>query len=365
MKLTTTKTELIRALNNSTRAVASRPTFPILGNLKIETSNGKNCATLTGFDLSIGVESQLTIVGIADTSSICIPAKILGEIITKLPDGDITLISEDDQLNIKTKSGKYKIVGTDATEYPELPNPSGNQSITISSEQFLEGIENTVIAASTDDTKAILTAVNVCCHNKHLTFAATDGHRLSVCTIPDVDGDFDLNIPAKALAHLQKIIGKSTSDITISYDAQQLKFLTDRDTVISRTIDGKYPAYSALLPPTFARTITADRKELIDAIELVQLLSSNNIITFDATDKGISIKVETEKGSGDRLVPCLKTGDDIELAFNSKYLLDGLKTINTKDVKIQLNEPLTPVVLEPVGSELKILYLIMPIQIRK
>ena len=367
MKLICRQSELNHALSLASRAVSARPTQPVLGNVLLKASGSD--LILTGFDLAIGVQTSIP-ADVLNEGAITLPAKLLGDIISRLPDQEITLECDDEwQTVITTESGNYQIRGLAADEFPELPTVEG-EPLVFPLADLVEGISRTQFVVSTDETKQVLTGVHISQDGDRLEYAATDGHRLSVLKqTANTENKFAITIPARALRELERLATGDDDQISLLVDDAQAVFLIGGRRLTCRTLGGAYPAYNQLIPAQFSRTITADRKRLIAALERVGVLADqkNNLVklsTVFSTGRLIVAVEAQDLGNGKESFAADIGGmpGDFDIAFNIKYLLDGLKNLPGNEVKISMNEANQPVILTPLGESL-MTYLVMPVQI--
>jgi len=398
MQFVISQSQLTEALSEVSKGVASRPTHPILANARLDADAADQTLTLTTFDLNLGIRITVPAQVMFD-GSITVAHKLISDIVARLPNEDVTFSVEtegsttvtkaplsdaSDQsksdyavggigvINLKCGNGKYKINGLPIEEFPELPiiDPNDTKVSQLSSNILLQGLAATLFATSTDETKRILTGVHIKV-DESIEFAATDGHRLSVFNheLPEGDyAEFELTIPAKSLREIEKLCKNHEGAIAISFDRANLIFTTATKTVISRLLDGTYPNYRQLIPSRFERQITLERKLFISALERIAVLSDqkNNIVklTIDNTGQAIALSVEApDIAAGREEIPAQISGEDIEIAFNIKYLLDGLKSFDSTEIQLQLNNATNPAVIVPIGAA-KQTSLLMPVQIR-
>jgi DNA polymerase-3 subunit beta len=387
MKFISKQSEFNAILSLVSRAVSSRPTHPILGNFLIIADQTKNQVSVTAFDLSLGIRSSLA-AEVSEGGTITLPAKLLTDIVSRLSEGPLTLAvpeeSDADEALLATltsASGKFQIRGLSAAEFPELPTVESQEALLIPVHALNEGLRGSLFAASTDETKQVLTGIHLAGSPDSLEFAATDGHRLAVVeaattqsedeskpTLSNLDG-FNATIPARALRELERILAAypDTTAIKLYIDETQVVFELGEQRLTSRKIDGAYPAYQQLIPRTFARTVSIDRKQLLSSLERVSVLSDqkNNLVKFTLDGKAgqLSLSVEAQDlGNAKESIPADITGESGEIAFNVRYLLDGLKALPASDIQMKLNEGNQPVIFTPLGG-LKMTYLVMPVQI--
>ena len=379
MKLTCSQTELNTHLSLVNRAVPSRPTHPILANVLLAASDDKQQLSLTGFDLSLGIQASFS-VDVLAAGELTLPAKLLSDIVARLPEGNVTLESDDDHMvTLTCSSGEYQVRGLASDDYPALPTMDESEVVYLPVESLSDGLRGTLFSSSTDDGKQLLTGVHLKTEQDYLEFAATDGHRLSVVqTTSESDegetvvatADFDVTVPGKALRELERMLQmhQSSEAIAVRFDQGQLIVEWDNQRLTSRLLEGQYPPYNKLIPDNFSRQITVERRLLMGALERIAVLADqkNGIVklTLDPDAKAILLSVDApDVGSGKESVAAQISGESLEIAFNVKYLQDGLKAFSTSEIQMQCDTATSPSVLTPLGG-LKMTYLVMPVQIR-
>ncbi|MBW4578103.1 MAG: DNA polymerase III subunit beta [Tildeniella nuda ZEHNDER 1965/U140] len=390
MKLVCSQNSLSANLSLVSRAVSSRPSHPVLANILLVADEELQQIKLSAFDLSLGIQTSFP----ADVSTggkLTLPAKLLTDIVSRLPEGDITLEDGNDEAagttdtnfltTLTCASGRYQVRGMGAEEFPELPVVEGGEVAHLSVESLIEGLRSSLFSASSDETKQVLTGVHLTMQPDGLEFAATDGHRLTVVQTLNAEAaesgakpsalekGLDVTIPAKALQELAKMLERQTgSDVAVHFDHSQVVFEWTDQRLTSRLLEGQYPNYHQLIPRQFSRQITAERRLLLSALERIAVLADqkNNIVklTLDSANQLLTLSVDAQDvGSGKETIPAQISGDDLDVAFNVKYLMDGLKTIATTEIQIQLNTATSPAIVTPLGS-IKMTYLVMPVQVR-
>ena len=405
MKLVCSQSNLNTNLSLVSRAVPSRPTHPVLGNVLLTADTETQQVRLTAFDLSLGIQTSFA-AEVVNGGEIAIPAKLLNDIVSRLPDGEITLEDKagesasdtDSDMRIVTltsTSGRYQMRGMSSEEFPELPPIPAGVAVHLPVEALVEGLRGTLFATSSDETKQVLTGVHLTMQQDNLEFAATDGHRLAVVKttnqpVADEETDeepgsevskksqkpvnevsqFELTVPARALRELERMLAphQATDTVALHFEQGQIIFQGIDQRLTSRTLEGQYPPYHQLIPNQFQRQLTIDRRKLLSAVERIAVLADqkNNVVKFsiDSVNQQLSISVEAQDvGSGQESMAAEVTGESLDIAFNVKYLIDGLKALSTTDIQIQMNAPNSPVILTPLGG-LKMTYLVMPVQIR-
>ena len=380
MKLVCSQAELNGSLQLVSRAIAGRPTHPVLANVLVTADAAAGRLSLTGFDLSHGIQTSFPAV-VEASGAITLPAKLLTDIVSRLPaDGPITLACPEgeEQTELSALTGSYQMRGLSAEDFPDLPLAQNGQPLLLSGEALADGLRSTLFASSSDESKQILTGIHLKVQEGGLEFAATDGHRLAVrrnTTGGEEEGEaFAVTVPARSLRELERLLSARPSEEAISLfcDRGQVVFLWADQVLTSRTLEGTYPSYGQLIPESFARSISVERKPFIAALERIAVLADqhNNVVKLSAEPGSGQLQLSADAldvGSGSEALPARIDGEQIAMAFNVRYLLDGLKAIADAEVCLHLNTPTSPAVLtaaEADASASGFTYLVMPVQIR-
>jgi len=384
MKVVCSQSELNSALQLVSRAVATRPTHPVLANVLLTADAGSNRLSLTGFDLSLGIQTSLA--ASVDTSgAITLPARLLGEIVSRLSsDSPVTLAVDDsgEQVQLTSLSGSYQMRGMSADDYPDLPMVESGMTLKLQPERLVQALKGTLFASSADEAKQLLTGVHLKFNQRALEAAATDGHRLAVLNVEDAlqdaaltdavdDEGFAVTLPSRSLREVERLMASWRSDEPVSLfcDRGQVVFLAADQMVTSRTLEGTYPNYGQLIPDGFTRTFGMDRRALIAALERIAVLADqhNNVVKFSSQPEDGVVQISADAqdvGSGSESLPSNLEGDAMQIAFNVRYLLDGLKAMGSDRIVLHCNAPTTPAVLRSEEASEAFTYLVMPVQIR-
>jgi len=373
MKLTCSPEALTHALQVVSRAVSPRTTLPILNNVLLETS--PEGLKLTATNLEIGIVNHVD-AEIAAEGSVTLPAKILTEFVAQLHDDKLDMELDTATQTLTVKCGPYhdvKIKGIGANEFPPLPAREDGLKLVIDQADLLPAIEQTVVAASSDDGRPVLTGVLTQLEGEKLTLAATDGHRLAVKVIKATsegevgeDGANSVIIPARALTELSRVLkGDGTVEMWLGRSRNHVFFTVPGVEVMSRLIEGTYPNYSQVIPEQSNTTITVSTKDLHERTRGVSIFArdSANVVRIKTEAGEIAISANTsEVGSSEASVSAEIEGADIQIAFNSRYLLDVLALIGSDKVAMGFNGPLSPGVVKPAGKD-DYTYVIMPVRV--
>jgi DNA polymerase-3 subunit beta len=368
MQFTCSAKELSFNLSIVNRVIQKRNTHPILSQVLVVAED--ETITLTGFDLSLGTKLSFPAVVIGK-GTFTVPSQLLLDIISRLDDGTITveniLCAESVEVHITTNSSYYNLSGTNASEYPSLFNPEDSQSIDIPASILREGLRTCLPSASKDETKRILTGVNISDNGQNLTLASTDGHRLTVFTSNITTGrEFGLTIPARGLEEVAKILGDE--DVTIEYNNELITFKVGNITIASRILSDTYPAYLQLIPPTFQHQLSVGKKALISGLSRMAIFADKgNLVQWQINKQTLVLESESKDlGKASETLPLdsLKLSE-ITICFNLKYLLEGIKIIPQEQIDLKYNDSNRPIVIETSNDDYKLVYLIMPVQLRE
>jgi len=384
MDIICNQNEFNNAIQLVSKAVATRPTHPILANILLTADQGTNKISLTGFDLNLGIQTSFD--GTVNNSgAITIPSKLLSEIANKLPNEtpvSIEVEEDSDNILIKSDRGSFNLKGIPSDDYPGLPFVESGTSLNIDPSSFLKSLKSTIFASSNDDSKQLLTGVNFTFKQNYLESASTDGHRLAVAltgneenldnkdNLSSNEGKLSVTIPTRSLREIEKLVSlkSSESSIKLFYDKGQVVFIFSNQIVTTRTLEGTYPNYSQLIPDTFSKIFNFNTKKLIDALERIAVLADQQSsvvkITFDNTESALISADAQDIGNANELIPVSHSGESFDIAFNVRYLLEGLKIIASENVLLKCNLATTPAVLVPEDNLNSFTYLVMPVQIR-
>ena len=384
MKLVCSQAELNAALQLVSRAVASRPTHPVLANVLLTADAGTDRLSLTGFDLNLGIQTSLP-ASVESSGAVTLPARLLGEIVSKLSSDSPVSLSCDagaEQVELTSSSGSYQMRGMPADDFPELPLVENGTALRVDPSSLLKALRATLFASSADEAKQLLTGVHLRFNQKRLEAASTDGHRLAMLTVEDalqaeisVDEsepeELAVTLPARSLREVERLMAswKGNDPVSLFCERGQVVVLAADQMVTSRTLEGTYPNYRQLIPDSFSRTIDLDRRAFISALERIAVLADqhNNVVRI-ATESAtglVQISADAQDvGSGSESLPAEINGDAVQIAFNVRYVLDGLKAMDCDRVRLSCNAPTTPAILTPANDDPGPTYLVMPVQIR-
>ena len=384
MEIVCNQNELNNAIQLVSKAVASRPTHPILANILLTADQGTNKISLTGFDLNLGIQTSFDAT-VKNSGAITIPSKLLSEIVNKLPsETPVNLVVDEnsDNILIKSDTGTFNLKGIPSDDYPNLPFVESGTSLNIDPSSFLQALKLTLFASSNDDSKQLLTGVNFTFKQKYLESASTDGHRLAVVLIGNEENiedkenssvnedSFSVTIPTRSLREIEKLLTLRSTEksIKLFYDKGQVVFISSNQIITTRTLEGDYPNYSQLIPDNFSKLFIFNTKKLTDALERIAVLADQQSsvvkIKLDENNLALISADAQDIGSANESIPVSYSGEKFDIAFNVRYLLEGLKVISCENVVLKCNLSTTPAVFVPEDNINSFTYLVMPVQVR-
>lgn len=376
MKFNILRDRLLEGLNDVMKAVSSKTTTPILTGIKIDVTN--EGVSLTGSDADITIqtfipveEDDKEIIDVSETGSIVVQARMFNEIVRKLPTNEVEIqVTAGLQTHIRSGKSVFHLIGSDAAEYPLLPELTEEQQFTMPADLLKTIIRETVFAVATSESRPVLTGVNWKIKNDTLICTATDSHRLAKRTVnladlPEVE--HSVVIPGKSLNELNKVLEDSTNLVQIVITSQQVLFKTGDVLFFSRLLEGNYPDTSRLIPEEYQTNVTINGKALLQAIDRASLVARgdrNNVVRFEILD-GPAVEISSnspEIGKVQEEIPAeALEGESLKISFSAKYMMEALKAIDGQDVVIQFTGAMRPFILRSVHDD-AILQLILPVR---
>lgn len=371
MKLLVDAIELGNALKACMLVVPLRPSHLILANFLLKADG--DFLTVIGFNLASGISISVD-AEVKEKGEVTVSAQMFTNLVEKLPSGIVELTGEknDDgeieQLLITSLSGTYNLSTVSSAEFPAIPTPSDDAQKIKINQVLLTGLSKVGPFASGDETKQALTGVNIKTKDGLLAFATTDGHRLSVFKTEDEDikDSFEVTIPAKSIKLFKSVIGNNDQNVFMTLDKGMVFVEAGSNYLVARSLEGTYPEYQKLVPVKFKGSAVVNRKELLSCLERLDILAkeTTSVIKADITKEGVlSLSVDVKEiGNGTERISA-SSDIDMTLAINCKYLLEAVKAFSAEEIKINVNTPTTPVVLNPLNAE-DYINLLMPVQLR-
>ena len=362
MKLQVTQENLNRALGSVARVANSRGTLPILANVLIKTSNNRLSISATNLDIAI---THYIGAKVSEEGSITVPARLMQDFISNLPSGIITLDLSDTKLNVTTDKYQSVVNGIMADDFPVMPAITKGKKWSISGKEFKKSLQQVVLAASSDETRPVLTGVLFNTFEDSLFIAATDSYRLAEKRLTKTKEEVDLLIPASSMQDLLRILGDNEEEVTVTHDEQQVLFQVGDIELVTRLIDGKYPDYRKLIPEKFATEAVLQRSDLVNVTKVSSLFAreSAGSVTIDVSEEEQSLSIRSvasQLGENTATATAKVTGSG-SITLNSRYLLDALGALSGDQVSFGFNGKLEPTLLrDPKSKDYR--HVIMPLK---
>lgn len=363
MKFRCERDALSEALATAGRAVSSRGgSLPVLAGLRLELQG--DALSITGSDLDLTINVQLDVAG-TDDGVIVIPSKLVSDVVRSLSSGAVELEVQDSDAHISGGRSDFTLRTIPAEEFPKV-TPVDGDGVTLEVGEFALALKQVVSAASTDDSRPILTGVLMTTEGAGLRLVATDSYRLSVRDLPGtsiLDDDQEVLVPSRALGELSRVLGDKET-VTITLGEREASFSSGNVTLTTRLIEGVFPNYRGLIPSDHPNNLVVNRSELLDAVRRVRLLAQESTpLRLAMSADGVElIAVTQDVGEAHESLEANYEGDDLTVAFNPEYLLNGVDVAPGEEIRLETVDALKPAVLRVVGDE-DFLYLLMPVRV--
>ena len=363
MKLTCSKANLLKGVNIVSKAVPSKTTMSILECILIDAST--NEIKFTANDMELGIETKVEGT-IAEKGIVAIDAKVFSEIVRKLPDNDVTIESDKNfQISINCEKANFHISGKSGEDFSYLPYIEKTDYLTLSQFTLKELIRQTIFSIADNENNKLMTGELFEVHNTELTVVSLDGHRISIRNVQLKEDypDHKVIVPGKSLQEISKILSGETEDeVRIFFTGNHIVFEFDATTVVSRLIEGEYFKINQMLSSDYETKFIINKKELLSCIDRATLLvkeGDKKPIILRISDDNMEINIQSQLGSMQEDIDIEKTGKDIMIGFNPKFLIDALRVIDDENVTIYMVNPKAPCYIK--DDEQKYVYLILPV----
>ena len=372
MKIICEKEKILKAINSVTKAVAVRTTMPILEGILIQTND--NVVKMTCYDQELGIEYLINDCNIEEQGATVVSAIMFSEIIRKLPDTEIKIeVNDNNLLVIECEGSLYKLATMNPDEFPELPEINVENSIDLEQNTLKDMIRKTIFATSSEENRPIFTGSLFEVKNNKLNVVAVDGFRLAWKSkfLQKNTADFSAVIPGRTLTEINKILADSFESVKIGIAKNQALFEIENCKIVTRLLDGEFLNYSKVLPEKWETRVRVNTNIIPNCFERISLISSSSI----EKEKKYPVKVIIEVGkmtisctnqTGDAKEELYVTteGKNLEVGFNPKYFLDALRSIDDEEVYIDLGTSISPCIIRSVEEDGDYKYMILPIRLK-
>ncbi|MDD3222184.1 MAG: DNA polymerase III subunit beta [Clostridia bacterium] len=363
MKIICSKTELLQGVNTVLKAVPSKTTMPILECILIDTTEGD--IKLTANDMELGIETKIN-GDILDKGKIALEAKLFAEIIRKLPDSEVTIQTDDSfRALIKCEKAKFNIAGKSGDDFSYLPEIERNKMVVLSQFSLKEIIRQTIFSIADNENNRLMTGELFEINGSELKVVSLDGHRISIRKI-ELKEEYDhikVVVPGKTLNEISKILtGGIEDDVHIFFTSRHIVFEFENTVVVSRLIEGEYFRIEQMLSSDYETKVSINKKELQSCIERASLLvkeGDKKPIIMNILDDSVELKINSFIGSMNEDIDIIKTGKDLMIGFNPKFILDALRVIDDENIDVYMINPKAPCFIR--DEEQNYIYLILPV----
>jgi DNA polymerase III subunit beta len=372
MKFIVNSSYLLKQLSLINGVITSNPVVPILENFLFEID--KSNLTVTASDLQTSMITEITVES-KEKGSIAVPARILLDTLKNLPDQPVTFSIDETTYSIEISSdnGRYKLSGENSTDFPKVPAVSHDFSASISSEVLARAVNNTIFATSSDELRPAMTGVYVNLGEKNTTFVATDGHRLVRYRRTDIKSESgnSIIIPRKALNLLKATLPSENTDVSIDFNMANAFFKFGTLRMICRLIDERFPDYENVIPSTSTIKMTINRADFLSSLKRISIYANKTTHQVRLKITGSELQVSAEdldfSNEANERLSCEHEGEDIEIGFNARFLIEMLSNLDTDQIKLNMSAPNKAGVILPIEKDKgeDILMLVMPVMLNQ
>lgn len=372
MKFIVNSNYLLKQLSNINGVITTNPVVPILENFLFEIDKTK--LTVTASDLQTSMITEINVES-KEKGNIAVPARILLDTLKNLPDQPVTFSIDESTYSIEISSdnGRYKLSGENATDFPKVPAVSHDFSANVSSEVLSRAINNTIFATSSDELRPAMTGVYVNLGEKNTTFVATDGHRLVRYRRTDVKSENGnaIIIPRKALNLLKATLPTENSDVNIDFNMSNAFFKFGNIKMICRLIDERFPDFENVIPSSSTIKMTISRTDFLGSLKRISIYANKTTHQVRLKITGSELQVSAEdldfSNEANERLSCEHEGEDIEIGFNAKFLIEMLSNIGTEQIRLNMSAPNKAGVILPAEKDKNedMLMLVMPVMLNQ
>ncbi len=372
MKFIVNSSYLLKQLSNINGVITTNPVVPILENFLFEIE--KSNLTVTASDLQTSMITEITVES-KEKGNIAVPARILLDTLKNLPDQPVTFSIDESTYSIEISSdnGRYKLSGENATDFPKVPSVSNDFSASVSSEVLARAVNNTIFATSNDELRPAMTGVYMNLGEKNATFVATDGHRLVRYRRTDLKSENgnSIIIPRKALNLLKATLPTENTDVSIDFNMSNAFFKFGNIRMICRLIDERFPDYENVIPASSTIKMTINRVDFLSSLKRISIYANKTTHQVRLKITGSELQVSAEdldfSNEANERLSCEHEGEDIEIGFNAKFIVEMLSNLDTDQIRLNMSAPNKAGVITPAEKEKNedILMLVMPVMLNQ
>ena len=370
MKFIVNSSALLKQLSSINGVITTNPVVPILENFLFEIKDG--LLTVTASDLQTSMITEIAVES-KEAGSIAVPARILLETLKNLPEQPVTFSIEEETYSVEISSdnGRYKLAGENATDFPKVPAVSDDFSVNMSSDILASAINNTIFATSNDELRPAMTGVYVNLSDTNTTFVSTDGHRLIRYRRIDVasDNGNSIIVPRKALNLLKSTLPAEPTNVSVEFNIANAFFRFDNIRMICRLIDERFPDYENVIPVDNEITMVINRGEFLSSLRRIAIYANKTTHQVRLKITGSELQISAEdldfSNEANERLACEHEGDDIEIGFNARFLIEILSHLDSDQIEMLLSAPNRAGLVIPKDKDENedVLMLVMPVML--
>jgi DNA polymerase III subunit beta len=363
MKIVCSKSNLLAGVQIVSKAVPSKTTMSILECILVDTRNG--VIKMTANDMELGIETIIE-GEIVEKGMIALDAKLFLEIVRKLPDNDVTIVTDPSfKTTITCEKAEFNIIGKSGDDFSYLPDIERQESVVVSQFTLKEVIRQTIFSIADNENNRLMTGELFEINGDILKVVSLDGHRVSIRKI-SLKNSYDhkkVVVPGKTLIEVSKILpGDADKDVSIFFTDKHIIFEFDDTVVVSRLIEGEYFNIDQMLSSDYETKVRINKKEFLSCIDRATLLvkeGDKKPVIINITDGAMKLKMNSTVGSMDEEIDITKEGKDLLIGFNPKFLIDALRVIDDEEVDLYMVNPKAPCFIR--NAEESYIYLVLPV----
>ena len=366
MKITCPRKEFFEAVSAAGQAASARTSVNILQTLKIEASGAS--VRVVGCDGEMWVERRFASV-VEEDGAICVPAKLLVDIVNSLPDGDVHVTTTDGtNVTVTHGASEYRLHSLDPIDFPDAPDFGGENTLSLTLGEFRDAVDSVIFAVSTDPHRPGISGVQITYDGSLMRLVATDTHRLAVreVTKQGMGSSISTVVPAKALRAIQALPFPDDMTVVLNFGNGRLGVSTDSAKIVTQLLTDKYPNWERVVPAESTRSWSLERDQLGSKVRRAMIVAkdSANRLRFKGDEETLLIAARSEeKGDAKEELNMISNNGELEIAFNGKYVLDALEPITGPGIKVEMTESMRPAVFRSADEEKHYFCVIMPMSL--
>lgn len=365
MKFTVNKKDIAEAVSNIQRAVSTKTSIPALEGILLTAQDAT--LELCAYDMELGITTVIP-AQVSEPGKSVLSAKIFSDIVRRSPAETLTIaVDEKNMATLESGYSRFTIIGIPAAEFPELPRLSDATQITLPANLLKSMIRQTLFAVAESDAKPIHQGSLFNLEQGMLDVVSVDGYRLAVRSEPvDYPDELSFVVPGKTLGEILKLLKDTDDPVELAAGRRHILFTIDNYTVISSLLEGEFLNYKAAIPPESQTEVILKTREAIDSVERVSLLITDRLkspVRCLFADNEVKLNCTTSMGRASDQIDVEMTGQNVEIGFNNRYLLEALRNTECDEVKVQLGGPLSPMKVVPKEGD-SFLFLVLPVRLK-